>query len=47
MKVMVKLWSLNRWLRFTGFRFVYNQGEDADGGLETRVGIIWWGWPNG
>lgn len=36
----IKLWSINRWLRYTGFRvFVELDEEDQT----TSVGIMWWG----
>lgn len=39
----VKLWSINRWLRYTGLRlFVVRQdGEDA----WTEIGVAWYGLP--
>lgn len=39
----VKLRSINRWLRWTGFRvFIsYNPRDDSE---PRRIGLVWWGW---
>lgn len=43
----VKLWWINSWLRFTGFRIFWGQHKDDEGEIEwTKIGIGWFGWPN-
>jgi len=42
--ISLELWSINRWLRFTGVR-VYIQFTCAHEPDEpTRIGLQWWGW---
>lgn len=36
----MKLWSINRWLRWTGFRLVITTG-----GENTLLSLKWWGSP--
>lgn len=36
--VSVALWTINRWLRWTGFRLYVQYGDHL-----TRVGISWYG----
>lgn len=42
MKLECKLWSINRWLRWTGFRIFIVVPSDIEHG-EFRVGIAWYG----
>ena len=43
----VKLWWINSWLRFTGFRLFVGCHNNDEGELEwTKIGIAWFGWPN-
>lgn len=43
-----ELWSINKWLRWTGFRLYIEVdarvGEVAHFTKPTRVGIQFWGW---
>lgn len=39
--VSCELWSINRWMRWTGFRLFVGLPED-DG--PTTIGVRWWGW---
>jgi len=44
---MMELWSINRWLRWTGFRLAIEvdiQGADSPTREPTRIGLVWWGW---
>jgi hypothetical protein len=42
--VFCELWSINRWLRYTGFRlFVGFPGEGEPPG-PTIIGLVFWGW---
>ena len=36
-----ELWSINRWLRYTGFRVFV----DIDEAKPTRIGVRWYGLP--
>lgn len=36
-----KLWTVNRWLRWTGFRLFIQTGDESP----TRIGIGWYGLP--
>lgn len=40
--IWCELWSINRWLRFTGVRIYVTW--DADYAAPTMVGFTWWGW---
>lgn len=42
---MIRLWTINRWLRWTGFRihFWVPDAEDRKAGKQTLVGIGWYG----
>jgi hypothetical protein len=45
--VMMELWSINRWLRWTGVRLAIEvdiQGADSPTREPTRIGLVWWGW---
>ncbi len=43
----VKLWWINSWLRFTGFRIFWSQHNNEKGEVEwTKIGIGWFGWPS-
>lgn len=42
---MIRLWSINRWLRFTGFRLVV-AGDLNDHTSATHIGLMWFGLPN-
>ena len=37
----IKLWSINRWLRYSGFRLFIEIGENEP----TMLGIKWYGLP--
>lgn len=39
--VSMRLWSLNRWLRYTGFRVFVEVGDDT----YTAIGLRWYGLP--
>lgn len=42
---LVELWSINRWLRWTGFRLVIEfDRSEAEDRAPTRIGLVWWGW---
>lgn len=43
--VTVKLWNINRWLRWTGFRVCVTRPTDEDDPdvFETRIGVGWYG----
>lgn len=38
----VQLWSINRWLRWTGFRMFV---QPRDGWTPTIIGVRWYGFP--
>lgn len=39
----IKLWSINRWLRYTGMRLFVE--VDIEKRIEpTRIGLAWYGW---
>lgn len=40
---MITLWSINRWLRFTGFRLAVSV-SNPPGTEPTRVGFKFYGW---
>lgn len=45
--VMVELWSINKWLRWTGVRLALEVdilGADSPTREPTRIGLVWWGW---
>ena len=42
--VKCKLWSINGWLRFTGFRVFISPATSEQ--EDTYLGVMWWGWPN-
>lgn len=44
MQIKAQLWSINRWLRYTGFR-VFVELPDRPGEDPTSVGVIWVGLP--
>lgn len=37
----MKLWTINRWLRWTGFRLYVEVGDNTP----TRIGILFGGFP--
>lgn len=39
MKLSLKLWTINRWLRWTGFRLFIQFGKDEP----SRIGLGWYG----
>lgn len=44
---MLELWSINRWLRWTGVRLAIEvdiQGANSPTREPTRLGLVWWGW---
>ena len=45
-RVLVRLWSINRWLRWTGWRLLIDlpveNGVIVDG--PTTIGLVWYGW---
>jgi hypothetical protein len=44
--INMELWSINKWLRWTGFRIFVIVGKNKETGLPdpTRIGIGFWGW---
>lgn len=44
MMLVCELWSINRWLRFTGWRLVVATSQDPK--VPTRIGFKFWGWRN-
>ena len=46
MKVFVKLWSINRLLRYTGFRLFVMVHMDENGKLidSISIGVVFYGW---
>lgn len=36
------LWTLNRWIRWTGWRLFVGIPTKGDG--PTRIGLTWYGW---
>lgn len=45
--VVVNVWSINRWLRWTGFRiFIMNgySGVTPEDFRPARIGVGFWGW---
>lgn len=43
--VTVRLWSLNRWLRWTGFRLVVECEPLGSWSMSsTGIGVAFWGW---
>ena len=40
--VMVELWTINNWLRWTGWRLTVALPDAPD--EPTRVGLTYWGW---
>lgn len=41
----VKLWTINRVLRFTGLRIIVVTNDDTDGDWSTALGVRWFGLP--
>lgn len=46
---MIDVWSINRWLRWTGFRIFVCAGilgtkEDQSDRVPAKIGIGFWGW---
>lgn len=48
---MIELWSINKYLRYTGWRLfvsldknVFLDGFDPDKLEPTRIGLAWYGW---
>jgi hypothetical protein len=39
----LRVWSVNRWLRWTGFRLFVGFQEPVDSG-PTWIGLRWYGW---
>lgn len=43
---MIRLWSINRWLRWTGFVLIVEVDASTAGEREpTRLGLVWIGLP--
>jgi hypothetical protein len=42
-QISFRLWSVNRWLRWTGVRLFISY--DPNGKDPSRIGLAWWGWP--
>lgn len=41
-----ELWTINRWLRYTGFRlFIDVDFRETDDRKPTRIGVKWYGLP--
>jgi hypothetical protein len=48
----IELWSINRWLRWTGFRLFVAvdtsdlgpDTSDSEDRKPTRIGLVWWGY---
>ncbi len=40
--LMVELWSVNVWLRWTGWRLTVELPDRE--GEPTRIGVTYWGW---
>ncbi len=40
--VMVDLWTINRILRWTGWRLIVSPADDDN--PTTRIGFAYWGW---
>lgn len=40
-----KLWSINRWLRWTGFRMYIAFSLPGEPDEPTRIGLTWYGLP--
>jgi hypothetical protein len=36
----IRLWSINRWLKYTGFRLFVATCDDRP----TLIGVAWYGW---
>lgn len=39
--IKIKLWTINKYLRYTGFRLFVEQTNQHDS--YTHIGIMWWG----
>ncbi len=47
MKLTIKIWNINKWLRFTGFRIHVEYDPDLDfEEREHKLGLMWWGRPS-
>lgn len=40
---MIRLWTINRWLRWTGFRLVIDAWDGEGISYPSRIGLIWFG----
>lgn len=40
----IPLWSINRWLRWTGFRLYLTEHIYPDGDEGFAIGLGWYGW---
>lgn len=40
---MIKLWTINRWLRWSGFRVVINTWDGEGERTPTLIGVVWVG----
>lgn len=41
----VRLWTINRVLRFTGLRLIVVLNDDPEGDWSTALGVRWFGLP--
>lgn len=45
---MMELWSINRWLRWTGVRLAievdFEHPRESPAWEPTKLGLVWWGW---
>jgi hypothetical protein len=41
--VSIELWSINRWLRYTGFRVFIHFSCAHEPDEPSRIGLQWWG----
>jgi hypothetical protein len=42
---MIRLWSINRWLRWTGFVLIVEADDPGPNREPTRIGFVFVGWP--
>lgn len=42
--VTIELWSVNRWLRWTGLRLFVGFPSEGEPPGPTIIGLAWWGW---
>ena len=42
--ISCELWSINRWLRYTGLRLYVGLADEGVGTGPTIIGLAFWGW---